>query len=107
ELISASLKERKTMNDNLTQGLSKLCNIALTDEEAEKMQIELEKIIDFMKKLAELDTDDLNEMSHPFEGVFPLREDKTEPSYSREEMLKNAKNTENGCYRVPKAIKEK
>jgi aspartyl-tRNA(Asn)/glutamyl-tRNA(Gln) amidotransferase subunit C len=61
-------------------------------------------ILEYVDKLNELDTSNVEPTSHvmPVKNVF--REDRTENSYDREKILANAPSTEDGCFKVPKVV---
>jgi aspartyl-tRNA(Asn)/glutamyl-tRNA(Gln) amidotransferase subunit C len=76
----------------------------LTEEEKDKFTLEMASIIEFADKLNELDTEGIEPTAHviPIQNVF--REDEVRPSYDREEILKNAPEKEDGCFKVPKIV---
>lgn len=84
--------------------ISRLARLNITDEETEVMRGQLDSILTYVDKLGELDTKDVNPMSHviPLQNV--LREDVDKESLPREKALANAPEKSDGCYRVPKII---
>ena len=68
------------------------------------MRTELEKILDYVEKLNELDTENVEAASHifPLENVF--REDQVTNGDAQEEMLENAPVKKEGQYQVPKTV---
>ena len=64
----------------------------------------MQKMLDYVEKLNELDTDGVEPMTHlfPYDNVF--REDIVTNGDAREEMLANAPKTKDGQYLVPKTI---
>ncbi len=81
-----------------------LARINLDEEEKLSLSQDLTNIIAFADKLSELDTIDVAPLDHilPLSNVF--REDIVEESYDRDELLKNAKTKEEGCFFVPQII---
>ena len=65
---------------------------------------ELNRILDYMKNLNELDTEGVPPTSHvlPISNVF--REDVVTPSLPRDQLLANAPSKRQGYFRVPKVI---
>lgn len=83
-----------------------LARLSLSEEEKELMARQLTNILEYMDKLNELDTADVNPTSHvlPLSNVF--REDEVVPSFPREKMLSSAPENEKGHYRVPRIIED-
>jgi len=84
--------------------VANLARIALTEEEKEKFSEQLGKIIEYVEKLNELDTKDVEPMAHATGLVNVFREDKPTSSLPVEEALKNAPDREGNFFRVPKVV---
>ena len=84
--------------------ISKLSRLNITEEETEVMRGQLDSILTYVDKLNQLDTRDVNPMSHviPLQNVF--RDDVEKGSLPREKALANAPEKSDGCFRVPKII---
>jgi aspartyl-tRNA(Asn)/glutamyl-tRNA(Gln) amidotransferase subunit C len=84
--------------------VAKLARLNLTEQEKEKLTVEMANIISYVDKLNELDTSGISPTAHviPMKNVF--REDKVENSYNREKILANAPAVEDGCFKVPKVV---
>ncbi|KKC30327.1 Asp-tRNA(Asn)/Glu-tRNA(Gln) amidotransferase subunit GatC [Caldanaerobacter subterraneus] len=84
--------------------IAKLARLKFTEEEIEAMAQELSKILDYVNKLNELDTENVEPTAHivPIHNVF--REDEVKPSMPREKVLMNAPFTEQRLLKVPKII---
>ncbi|SNX53010.1 Asp-tRNA(Asn)/Glu-tRNA(Gln) amidotransferase subunit GatC [Thermoanaerobacterium sp. RBIITD] len=84
--------------------VANLARLKFTDEELEKFSYQLDSIIEYVNKLNELSTDDVQPTAHivPISNVF--RDDEVKPSMEREKVLMNAPEKENGCFKVPKVI---
>lgn len=91
--------DAKTVDD-----LAELSRLKLTDEEKERIQRDLQVILAYMDQLAQVDTADVEPLSHslPVENVF--RADIVQPSQSRDELLANAPRQKDGCFAVPKTV---
>lgn len=81
-----------------------LSMLHLTEEEKKLYAEQLDSILEYINKLNELDTTDVEPTSHvlPLKNVF--REDIAGSSLSREDALRNAPDKQEGFYRVPKII---
>lgn len=84
--------------------VANLARLNLTEEEKEQMITDMGVIIEFANRINEMNIDDINPTAHviPINNVF--REDNVNPSFSRDELLSNAPNKENGCYSVPRIV---
>ncbi|WHH59287.1 Asp-tRNA(Asn)/Glu-tRNA(Gln) amidotransferase subunit GatC [Petroclostridium sp. X23] len=84
--------------------VANLARLTLTEEEKERLTVEMENIIAFADKLNELDTTGVEPTAHaiPIQNVF--REDVVETSFDREKILQNAPSQEDGCFKVPKIV---
>jgi len=78
------------IDDKLITYLEDLSCLTLSDGEKSRLTGDLQKILDYMARLGELDTAGVNERSHPFDTVNVFRDDEVRQSYSRELILKNA-----------------
>lgn len=92
------------VDDNLIKYLEELSRLTLTPEEEERSKAELNKILDYIDMLNELDTDEVEPMSHPFAYTNNFREDEIVPSSDRETILKNAPQQKDGCFKVPTTV---
>ncbi len=81
-----------------------LARLKLTDGEKELFSRQVGGIIEYIHKLNELDTADVEPTAHvlPVKNVF--REDTLRPSLSRNEVLRNSPAEDEHFYRVPKII---
>ena len=81
-----------------------LSQISLTEEEKQETAGELKKILAYMEKLEELDTDGVEPMSHVFPVQNVFREDIVEREDQWEALLENAPQKKEGQYLVPKSV---
>ena len=90
------------------QHIAELARLDLSDEEIDRMTVQLSAILDYAARLQELDT----EAIPPTASVVPLqnvmRDDSVTPSLPREDVLRNAPDTdERGeFFRVRAVFKE-
>lgn len=90
--------------DETMEYLEILSQISLTEEEKQETAGELKKILDYMEKLEELDTNGVDPMSHVFQVQNVFREDIVEGEDQREVMIENAPKKKEGQYLVPKTV---
>lgn len=84
--------------------VARLARLQFDEEEAEQLVRDLSRILDYVAKLNELDTSDVEPTSHviPLSNIF--REDVVVPSMPRDLLLSNAPSAEKGFFKVPKVI---
>ncbi len=84
--------------------VARLARLALTDDEEELMTDQLGSILDFIAKLDELDTTDVEPTYHAVEMSNVLREDESRPSPPLDEVLKNAPQRQDPFFLVPRIL---
>lgn len=91
-----------TITDETIDYVGILAKLGLSPEEKEQAKKDMSDMLDYVSKLNELNTDGVEAMSHtfPYNNVF--REDVVVNGDDRENMLKNAPEQKDGCYKVPK-----
>ncbi len=84
--------------------VASLSRINLTIEEKNTFRRQLTDILDYMEKLNELNTDDVQPMAYATSQKNVFREDKVESSFARQEILELSPSNSNGFFKVPKVI---
>ena len=87
--------------------IAKLAKLKFSDEELENFTPQMNEILNFMDKLNELDTENVEPLSHPVEQINVFREDKLKQSIFTEDALKNAPSKDEQFFKVPKVIGDK
>lgn len=82
--------------------VAKLARLELTEDEKEKFTKQLGDVLKYVEMMNEVDTTDVKPMAHAFDFVNVMREDKVVYEQTKEELMKNAPDEENGFFRVPK-----
>ena len=93
------------VNIELVDKLAHLSRLQFNDSEKEQVQADLQKMIQFVEKLNELDTSGVAPLLHMSDGVNVLREDEVKGSLTRAEALQNAPQQDGVFFKVPKVIK--
>ena len=84
--------------------LAKLSDIFLTDEEIDRLGGDLEKIVEYISELAELDTTGV-EPTYQVTGLENVwREDEVKEHLPREELLELAPDRTKTAVKVPKVL---
>lgn len=81
-----------------------LARIGLNEQEIELFSGQLESILEFVDKLKRLDVSNIKPTSHVLEMQNILRADVPMASLDKEAVLRNAPESANGHFRVPKVI---
>lgn len=84
--------------------ISQLSRLSLPEEEKKAMTAQLERIVDYMDVLNQLDTADIEPMSHVFPVKNVLREDVVEPSFDRSALLANAPVPDEEAFLTPRSV---
>ena len=94
------------VNNKLIQDIAKLSKLKFDDSAEEKMKADLEKMLDFVDKLNEIDTEGIDPLIYMSEEINVLREDKVSEEISQEEALKNAPEKDSDYFKVPTVLKK-
>lgn len=81
-----------------------LAKLDLSDSEKEEAKKDMGRMLDYIDKMNELDTEGVEPMSHIFPLVNIFREDTVEHGDMSEAILKNAPEQKNGAFKVPKTV---
>jgi aspartyl-tRNA(Asn)/glutamyl-tRNA(Gln) amidotransferase subunit C len=92
------------IDGSLISYLEDLSCLTLSDGEKSRLTGDLQKILDYMARLSELNTDGVPERSHPFDNVNDFRDDKAFPSLDRELILKNAPVRNDEMFVAPRTV---
>ncbi|MFX0058881.1 MAG: Asp-tRNA(Asn)/Glu-tRNA(Gln) amidotransferase subunit GatC [Candidatus Hodarchaeota archaeon] len=100
------MPKKEEFSKETLEHISKLALLDLTDEEKINLVKQLSDILDYFKKINDLDTENIEPMTHPIEGLKNVfREDIPWKSLTNEEALKNTKNKKDGFFKGPKILK--
>ena len=84
--------------------IAELAHVGINEEAAQRMQAELNDIFKMIERIQAVDTEGVEPMMHPHDGVQRLREDKVVFGNDREENMKNAPEEYDGMFLVPQVI---
>lgn len=85
--------------------VANLARLQLSDDEAESLQKDMNKILGYMETLNELDTSKVEPLEHVTEiTATSFRKDIAREPLSHEDALKNAPDADSDYFRVPKVI---
>jgi len=84
--------------------ISKLSRISVDDEKAKKLAEDMNSIFDFIEKLKELDTDNVEPLTSVAETTLKLRADEVKSGNIREQVLKNSPDENEDFFVVPRVV---
>jgi aspartyl-tRNA(Asn)/glutamyl-tRNA(Gln) amidotransferase subunit C len=94
------------VNDALVDKLANLARLQFNAEEKKDIKKDLQRMIQFVEKLNEVDTTGIEPLLHMSQQINVLREDDVQGSISTTEGLKNAPVHDEQFFKVPKVIKK-
>lgn len=92
------------ISDETIEYVGILAKLELSQEEKEQAKSDMGRMLDYIDKLNELNTEGVEPMSHifPIHNVF--REDIVTNGDDRQNILANAPEKKDGAFQVPKAV---
>jgi aspartyl-tRNA(Asn)/glutamyl-tRNA(Gln) amidotransferase subunit C len=94
------------VNNEMVDKLAHLARLQFSSLEKEEIKSDLQKMIQFVEKLNEVDTTGIAPILHMSDGINVLREDVVKGSIERSTGLKNAPKQDGAFFKVPKVIKK-
>lgn len=86
--------------------ISKLEKLKFSEEEKKKLQYDMNRILEYMEKINELDLSNVEPLENINEQENIFRSDKPGETITREDALKNAPSKTDKFFKVPKVIKK-
>ena len=84
--------------------ISKLSRISVDDAKADKLAGDLNSIFDFIEKLNELNTDNVEPLTSVAETALKLRADEVKSKNIRDQILKNSPEENEDFFVVPRVV---
>jgi aspartyl-tRNA(Asn)/glutamyl-tRNA(Gln) amidotransferase subunit C len=84
--------------------ISKLSRISVDEEKAQKLAGDLNSIFEFIEKLNELKTDNVEPLTSVAEITLKLRPDEVKSENIKEQILKNSPEENEDFFVVPKVV---
>lgn len=84
--------------------IANLSRIVLNDDEKKMFKEQLTHILDYIKKLNELNTEAVEPMAYATDIKNVFRKEELTPSLPRQEILNLSPSNVNGFFKVPKVI---
>ncbi|MEW6193892.1 MAG: Asp-tRNA(Asn)/Glu-tRNA(Gln) amidotransferase subunit GatC [Bacteroidota bacterium] len=86
--------------------IANLARLKYSDEELENFTYQMNEILAYVEKLNELDTENVEPLSHPVENANVFRGDLKKKSIEHGKALKNAPDSNDEYFKVPKVINQ-
>jgi aspartyl-tRNA(Asn)/glutamyl-tRNA(Gln) amidotransferase subunit C len=84
--------------------IARLARLRLTPEEEQRYASQLSAVLDYAARLQQVDTSGISPTASVLGLQAPLRPDATRASPSRDQILANAPQPEDGMFRVPRVL---
>ena len=93
-----------TIDLKTVKHISKLARISVDEEKANKLANNLNSIFEFIEKLNELKTENVEPLTSIAETTLKLRSDEVKSKNIREQIIKNSPQDNKDYFVVPKVI---
>ena len=84
--------------------IARLSRIKINKGESADIQKDLNRIVEFVKKLGEIDIDGIDEFNFGKTNIEDMRKDSVTIYDNTDDILKNTKNKNQGFFTVPKIV---
>jgi aspartyl-tRNA(Asn)/glutamyl-tRNA(Gln) amidotransferase subunit C len=84
--------------------IARLARIAITDDEARRLEQELSGILDWVAQLNEIDTSAVEPMTRVAAMKIKMRKDEVTDGFCVDDILKNAPKVDDHYFVVPKIV---
>ena len=92
------------INEEKVKHVAKLAKLSFSDDELAGFTDQLGKIIDMVEQLEAVDTEGVPFTSNVSASINVMREDVAAPGWSRDELMENVPESEDGFIKVPAII---
>lgn len=84
--------------------IAHLARLEIDEKDIPKMMEDMSKMVSFVEKLNEVDTEGVEPLTTMSHEINALRDDVVKGQLSKEEVLKNAPKRDDNFFRVPKVL---
>jgi aspartyl-tRNA(Asn)/glutamyl-tRNA(Gln) amidotransferase subunit C len=92
------------ITDEIVDHIAHLARLKFEGESKDKIREDMERIVNFMEILQEVDTENVEPLIFMSNEVNRLREDEPKVTVSQDEALKNAPKKDSDYFRIPKVL---
>lgn len=93
-----------SLDKDTVKNIAYLARMRVADDKLEPLAGELSSILSWIEQLQELDTDGVEPMASVSDVVLPQRKDAVTDGNCQAAVLKNAPDSEDGFFAVPKVV---
>ena len=97
----------KKINQDTVDKLATLSRLEFNGKEKEEIINDLNRMLEFVSKLEELDTSSVEPLIYMNDEKNVLREDEVKQTISQKEALSNALKKDSDYFKVPKVVEKK
>ena len=105
-LLNRNIKNMTKITQEEVKKVANLARLELNGNEISNHAEQLEKILEYIKQLESIDTDDVPCTTRAIEVINVLRKDESKNSDCKEELLELGPSREDKYFKVPKIINE-
>jgi len=105
-LINKNIKSMTKITKDEVKKVASLARLELNEDEINSHAEQLEKILDYIKQLEKIDTDDVPCTTRAIEVINVFRKDEKKKFDCTEELLELGPSKEDKYFKVPKIINE-
>ncbi|MCH2229536.1 MAG: Asp-tRNA(Asn)/Glu-tRNA(Gln) amidotransferase subunit GatC [Crocinitomicaceae bacterium] len=92
------------ISEETVDHIAHLARLEFEGEKKDAIRADMDRIVDFMDKLQEVETGDVEPLIYMTEEVNKLRDDNPVVSLTQQEVLKNAPKKDSDYFRIPKVL---
>lgn len=92
------------VTEDIVDHIAHLARLEYQGESKQAIMDDMNRIINFMEKLQEVDTENVEPLVFMTKEINHLREDKAEVTISQQDALKNAPKADSDYFRIPKVL---
>lgn len=92
------------ITEELIDHIAHLARLEFKGEDKASIQKDMERMIEFVDKLSEVDTTNVEPLIFMSEEINRVREDEPKVTVTHEEALKNAPKKDSDYFRIPKVL---
>ena len=92
------------INEELVDHIAHLARLEFEGDKKVAIQQDLERIVSFMEKLQEVDTENVEPLIFMNTEINKFREDEAKVTLTQDQVLKNAPKKDSDYFRIPKVL---
>lgn len=94
----------QSIDADMVRQVATLARLRISEDEVQRYVVQLASIFNYVDLLNEVNTDNVEPLTHALPITNVLREDAIRPSLTTEQALTNAPQAERGFFVVPKVL---